>query len=38
METSVGLVMGFLGLSMASYGDLWRIATGLTKSTDHPST
>ena len=30
--------MGLVGLIMACYGGLWGILTGLTKSTDHPST
>ena len=30
--------MGLIGLVMASYGGLEGILTGLTKSTDHPST
>ena len=34
----VCLVMGLIGLIMACYGDLYGILTGLTKSTDHPST
>ena len=29
--------MGLMGLLMASYGGLWGILNGLTKSTDHPS-
>ena len=30
--------MGLIGLIMASYGGLYGILSGLTKSTDHPST
>ena len=30
--------MGLLGLLMVYYGGLWGILSGLTKSTDHPST
>ena len=31
------LVLGLMGLLLASYGGLCGILTGLTKSTDHPS-
>ena len=29
--------MGLIGLTMAYYGGLWGILSGLTKATDHPS-